>query len=92
MGYDRNREMHIHTGAIAQGSRVLVVDDVLAVGGTILAAVDLVEQAAGKVIGVSVAFENWSGSKPETGLSNAASPSMLPFDSRLPLQGGLYAR
>jgi len=57
MGYDRNREMHIHTGAIARGSRVLVVDDVLAVGGTVLAAVDLVEQAAGRIVGVSVAFE-----------------------------------
>jgi len=57
MGYDRNREMHIHTGAIAQGSRVLVVDDVLAVGGTVLAAADLVEQAAGRIVGISVAFE-----------------------------------
>jgi adenine phosphoribosyltransferase len=57
MGYDRNREMHIHTGAIAQGSRVLIVDDVLAIGGTVLAAVDLVEQAEGRIVGVSVAFE-----------------------------------
>jgi adenine phosphoribosyltransferase len=57
MGYDRNREMHIHAGAIARGNRVLVVDDVLAVGGTVLAAVDLVEQAAGRIVGVSVAFE-----------------------------------
>ena len=57
MGYDRDREMHIHTDAIARGSRVLVVDDVLAVGGTVLAAIDLVEQAAGRIVGISVAFE-----------------------------------
>ena len=57
MGYDRNREMHIHKGSIVEGSRALIVDDVLAVGGTVLAAVDLVEQAAGRIVGISVAFE-----------------------------------
>jgi adenine phosphoribosyltransferase len=57
MGYDWNRRMHVHIGAIAPGSRVLIVDDVLAIGGTVLAAADLVEGAQGRVIGVSVAFE-----------------------------------
>lgn len=57
MGYDRNRQMHIHEGAIVPGSRVLIIDDVLAVGGTVLAAADLVEQSRGKVIAVSVAVE-----------------------------------
>lgn len=57
MGYDRNRQMHIHAGAIVPGSRVLIVDDVLAIGGTVLAAVDLVQQSGGSVVGVSVAVE-----------------------------------
>jgi adenine phosphoribosyltransferase len=57
MEYDRHREMEIHVGAISPGSQVLIVDDVLAVGGTALAALGLVEQAQGKVCGVSVAVE-----------------------------------
>jgi len=32
MGYDRHRHMEIHIGAIAPASRVLIVDDVLAMG------------------------------------------------------------
>lgn len=54
---DPARTMEIHEGAIAPGSRVRIVDDVLATGGTALAAVDLVEQAGGIPVGVSVAFE-----------------------------------
>jgi adenine phosphoribosyltransferase len=57
MGYDRDREMHLHVGAITPGSRVLVIDDVLAIGGTVLAAVDLVQQAGGRVVGITVAVE-----------------------------------
>jgi adenine phosphoribosyltransferase len=57
MGYDRHREMEIHVGAISPGSQVLIVDDILAVGGTALAALELVEQAQGNVCGVSVAVE-----------------------------------
>ncbi len=49
--------MEIHAGAIAPASRVLVIDDVLATGGTALAALDLVEQAGGVPMGMSVAFE-----------------------------------
>ena len=39
------------------GSRVLIMDDVLATGGTANAAVSLVEQAGWTVVGVSVALE-----------------------------------
>ena len=54
---DSARSMEMHLDAIAPGSRVLIVDDVLATGGTALAAVELVEQAGGIPIGISVAFE-----------------------------------
>ena len=57
LGSDPARTMEIHAGAIAPASRVLVVDDVLATGGTVLGALDIVEQAGGALAGVSVAFE-----------------------------------
>lgn len=57
MGYDHARRMEIHVGAIEPGDRVLIVDDVLATGGTALAAVNLIDQAGGRVIGASFAVE-----------------------------------
>jgi len=49
--------LQVHTDAFRPGDRVLIVDDVLATGGTARAAVDLVEQGGGKVVGVSVLIE-----------------------------------
>ncbi|WP_159941264.1 MULTISPECIES: adenine phosphoribosyltransferase [unclassified Nocardiopsis] len=49
--------VEIHADAVTAGSRVLIVDDVLATGGTGRAAVDLVRKAGGTVVGFSVLME-----------------------------------
>ncbi|GLU48106.1 adenine phosphoribosyltransferase [Nocardiopsis ansamitocini] len=49
--------VEIHADAITPGSRVLIVDDVLATGGTGHAAVELVRRAGGNVVGLSVLME-----------------------------------
>ena len=49
--------LELHSDAIRPGQRVLVVDDVLATGGTLAAAVALVEQLGGVVTAVSVVVE-----------------------------------
>ena len=47
----------IHEDAIKAGQRVLVVDDLLATGGTMAATLRLVEQLGGKVVGVAFMIE-----------------------------------
>jgi adenine phosphoribosyltransferase len=47
----------IHEDAISPGQRVLVVDDLLATGGTMAAALRLVEQLGGVVVGVVFLIE-----------------------------------
>ena len=49
--------LELHADAVLPGQRVLVVDDVLATGGTLAAAISLVEQAGGVVAAVSVVVE-----------------------------------
>ena len=49
--------LEIHTGAIVPGSRVLIVDDLLATGGTAQATAKLVEQCGGKLIGLGFLVE-----------------------------------
>ena len=44
--------LEIHRDSIKPGERVLLVDDVLATGGTMLAAARLVEKLKGKIIGI----------------------------------------
>ena len=50
-------ELHMHVDGIAPGARVLLVDDVLATGGTLEAACRLIEQAGGSVVCCAVLLE-----------------------------------
>lgn len=54
--YGRDR-LEMHKGVLAEGSRVLVVDDVLATGGTAAACMKLVEAGGGHVVGASFLVE-----------------------------------
>lgn len=47
----------IHKDAIKKGQKVLIVDDLLATGGTIKAAIDLVEKLGGEVVGLGFLIE-----------------------------------
>lgn len=49
--------LEVHADAIPSGARVLIVDDVLATGGTAAAAVDLVERLGGHVVGLGFLIE-----------------------------------
>jgi adenine phosphoribosyltransferase len=49
--------LSLHADAVAPGARVLVVDDVLATGGTVLATAELVRGLGGEVVQVSVLVE-----------------------------------
>lgn len=45
--------VEIHVDAVAKGQRVLLVDDLIATGGTALAAIALLERAGAEVVGTS---------------------------------------
>ncbi|MBI5747306.1 MAG: adenine phosphoribosyltransferase [Nitrospirae bacterium] len=47
----------IHRDALTTGERVLIVDDLLATGGTISATVDLVKQLGGVIVGIAFLIE-----------------------------------
>jgi adenine phosphoribosyltransferase len=49
--------LEIHDDAVDKGQRVLIVDDLLATGGTASATVDLVRQLGGDVVGVQFLIE-----------------------------------
>jgi adenine phosphoribosyltransferase len=49
--------LEMHSDAIANGQRVLIVDDLLATGGTARATTDLVKQLGGRVHGLAFLIE-----------------------------------
>lgn len=49
--------LEMHIDAIEKGSRILIVDDLLATGGTAKATAQLVEQLGGRVVGIAFAVE-----------------------------------
>mgnify|MGYP001822935907 CR=1 FL=1 len=49
--------LEIHEDAFSSGSRVLIVDDVLATGGTLAASRTLIEKAGGDVVGATMLME-----------------------------------
>src|SRR5690606_35422041 len=73
-----NDRLEIHADAAAPGARVLLVDDVLATGGTLVAALDLASSQGATVVGASVLLElafldgrsRWD---PDVALESAAS-------------------
>ena len=49
--------LEIHKDAIAPGQKVLIVDDLLATGGTVLGTVELVKQLKAEVVGLAFLVE-----------------------------------
>ena len=50
-------EVHMHADSIKPGQNVIIVDDLLATGGTVEATVKLVEKLGGKVVGIAFLIE-----------------------------------
>ena len=49
--------LEVHSDAVSRGARVLMVDDLLATGGTMAAACKLIEKAGGQIVGITFLIE-----------------------------------
>ncbi|MEG0077929.1 MAG: adenine phosphoribosyltransferase [Erysipelotrichaceae bacterium] len=52
-----SNELHMHIDGIKKGQRVLIIDDLLATGGTVKATKEIVEQLGGSVVGCGFLIE-----------------------------------
>ncbi|MCI8851047.1 MAG: adenine phosphoribosyltransferase [Erysipelotrichaceae bacterium] len=50
-------ELHVHADSIQKGQRVLIIDDLLATGGTVDATIQIVKQLGGEVVGCAFLIE-----------------------------------
>lgn len=49
--------LEIHQDAITPGEKVLIIDDLLATGGTVKAVVEMIRQLQGKIVGIGFVIE-----------------------------------
>jgi len=49
--------LEVHSDAVRRGAKVLMVDDLLATGGTMAAACELIEKIGGRVVGIAFLIE-----------------------------------
>lgn len=52
-----SNELHMHKNSIKKGDKVIIVDDLLATGGTVSATIKLIEQMGGEVVGCAFLIE-----------------------------------
>lgn len=52
-----HNEVQMHSDSVQPGQNVLIVDDLLATGGTVEAAVSLIEEMGGNVVGIAFLIE-----------------------------------
>lgn len=52
-----SNELHVHADGIQKGQKVLIVDDLLATGGTVDATIQIVKQLGGEVVGCAFLIE-----------------------------------
>ncbi len=52
-----HNELHMHADSIKKGQRVLIIDDLLATGGTVDATIHLIEKMGGIVVGCAFLIE-----------------------------------
>jgi len=52
-----SNELHMHEDAIKKGQKVLIIDDLLATGGTVEATIKIIEKLGGEVVGCAFLIE-----------------------------------
>ena len=52
-----SNELHMHKDAVTPGQKVLIVDDLLATGGTVQATIKMIEELGGVVVGCAFLIE-----------------------------------
>ena len=52
-----SNEIQMHSDSVKPGQNVLIIDDLLATGGTVRATVDLIERMGGHVVGIGFLIE-----------------------------------
>ncbi|MEG0274904.1 MAG: adenine phosphoribosyltransferase [Longicatena sp.] len=52
-----SNELHVHKDGVTKGQKVLIVDDLLATGGTVEATVEIIHQLGGEVVGCAFLIE-----------------------------------